>query len=108
MTSRQVVTCSDDSTWRTWRIKTEEKNDNEEVEIQGKAQLVPLMSTRLPKLETTPRARFCRYRNGSITPNSEVTPGKWTFLRARRTFNLLKLIVTYLYLRTHKFVTKNL
>ncbi|CAK9795179.1 Protein lethal(2)denticleless [Anthophora quadrimaculata] len=75
----KIVTCSDDSCHRIWRVGYEYKMDNEEVQIRGRAETIrnkdPLENL---KLETTPTvtrrwAISQEHTPESITPN--VTPG---------------------------------
>ncbi|KAG9432290.1 protein lethal(2)denticleless isoform X1 [Apis mellifera carnica] len=76
----KIVTCSDDSCHRIWRIGYEHKLDNEEILIRGNAEVIsnknPLENL---KLETTPTVtRHCiiseEYTPGSDTI-SNITPG---------------------------------
>ncbi|KAK9303963.1 hypothetical protein QLX08_004539 [Tetragonisca angustula] len=75
----KIVTCSDDSCHRIWRVGYEHKLDNEEIQIRGRAEAIfnrnPLDNL---KLETTPTTRrwitLQEHTPGSdITPNA--TPG---------------------------------
>ncbi|XP_063974719.1 protein lethal(2)denticleless [Diachasmimorpha longicaudata] len=50
----KIVTCSDDSCHRIWRIGLEHKSDNDDIEIIGRAEKVDMNLTRQSVLETTP------------------------------------------------------
>ncbi|XP_046813626.1 protein lethal(2)denticleless [Vespa crabro] len=71
----KIVTCSDDSCHRIWRIGLEHKIDNEELEIRGKAETVSSAnSLENLKMETTPTT-FRRYAlTQEHTPGSDKTP----------------------------------
>ncbi|XP_076673566.1 WD40 domain-containing protein denticleless [Andrena cerasifolii] len=70
----KIVTCSDDSCHRIWRVGYEHKIENEEVEIRGHAEVVsnknPLENL---KLETTPTVSR-RWVSQERTPGSDTTP----------------------------------
>ncbi|XP_078037476.1 WD40 domain-containing protein denticleless [Augochlora pura] len=72
----KIVTCSDDSCHRIWRIGREHKIDNEEVQIRGHAEIV---HTKNPleklKLETTPTITRRWVASQEHTPGSDTTPG---------------------------------
>ena len=70
----KIVTCSDDSCHRIWRVGYEHKIENEEVQIRGHAEVVsnknPLENL---KLETTPTVSR-RWVSQERTPGSDTTP----------------------------------
>ncbi|XP_076766703.1 WD40 domain-containing protein denticleless isoform X2 [Xylocopa sonorina] len=70
----KIVTCSDDSCHRIWRIGFEHKIENEEVQIRGRAEAIcnknPLENL---KLETTPTVTR-RWLTQEHTPGSDTTP----------------------------------
>ncbi|XP_031833344.1 WD40 domain-containing protein denticleless [Nomia melanderi] len=71
----KIVTCSDDSCHRIWRVGYEHKIDNEEVQIRGHAEIVlnknPLENL---KLETTPTITRRWVVSQERTPGSDTTP----------------------------------
>ncbi|XP_015431620.1 PREDICTED: protein lethal(2)denticleless isoform X2 [Dufourea novaeangliae] len=71
----KIVTCSDDSCHRIWRVGYEHKIDNEEVQIRGRAEVVlnknPLENL---KLETTPTVTRRWVASQECTPGSDTTP----------------------------------
>lgn len=69
----KIVTCSDDSCHRIWKVGLEHKVDNEAIEILGRAERVSNTSTRQSVLETTPTVSRSRARQ-EHTP-SDGTPG---------------------------------
>ncbi|XP_011637057.1 protein lethal(2)denticleless [Pogonomyrmex barbatus] len=54
----QIVTCSDDSCHRIWKVGLEDKEDNEEVKIRGRAEIVGKYHLENMKIETTPSSRY--------------------------------------------------
>ncbi|XP_011309380.1 protein lethal(2)denticleless [Fopius arisanus] len=77
----KIVTCSDDSCHRIWRVGLEHKSDNDDMEIIGRAEKVDVNSTRQSVLETTPTvSRRCVRQEH--TP-SDGTPGPDTDQRIR-------------------------
>ncbi|XP_060821146.1 protein lethal(2)denticleless [Bombus pascuorum] len=71
----KIVTCSDDSCHRIWRVGHEHKLDNEEIEIRGRAEAIlnknPLENL---KLETTPTITRRWVISQEHTPGSDTTP----------------------------------
>ncbi|XP_076654973.1 WD40 domain-containing protein denticleless [Halictus rubicundus] len=71
----KIVTCSDDSCHRIWRVGYEHKIENEEIQIRGHAEIVntknPLDSL---KLETTPTVSQRWVVSEERTPGSDTTP----------------------------------
>ncbi|XP_043255260.1 protein lethal(2)denticleless [Colletes gigas] len=71
----KIVTCSDDSCHRIWRVGREHKIENEEVQIRGHAEVVvnknPLENL---KLETTPTVTRRWVVSQERTPGSDTTP----------------------------------
>ncbi|XP_043581570.1 protein lethal(2)denticleless [Bombus pyrosoma] len=71
----KIVTCSDDSCHRIWRVGHEHKLDNEEIEIRGRAETIfnknPLENL---KLETTPTITRRWVISQEHTPGSDTTP----------------------------------
>lgn len=71
----KLVTCSDDSCHRIWRVGYEHKIENEEVEICGHAEAIhnrnPLENL---KLETTPTVTRRWVVSQECTPGSDTTP----------------------------------
>ncbi|XP_076297342.1 WD40 domain-containing protein denticleless [Lasioglossum baleicum] len=70
----KIVTCSDDSCHRIWRVGYEHKIENEEIQIRGHAEIVntkdPLESL---KLETTPTVSERWVMSEERTPGSDTT-----------------------------------
>ncbi|KAL6259452.1 hypothetical protein P5V15_009372 [Pogonomyrmex californicus] len=54
----KIVTCSDDSCHRIWKVGLEDKEDNEEVKIRGRAEIVGKYHLENMKIETTPSSRY--------------------------------------------------
>lgn len=75
MKLKQIVTCSDDSCHRIWKVGHEHKLDNEEIEIRGRAEAIfnknPLENL---KLETTPTITRRWVISQEHTPGSDTTP----------------------------------
>ncbi|XP_050575282.1 protein lethal(2)denticleless [Bombus affinis] len=71
----KIVTCSDDSCHRIWKVGHEHKLDNEEIEIRGRAEAIfnknPLENL---KLETTPTITRRWVISQEHTPGSDTTP----------------------------------
>ncbi|OAD61584.1 Protein lethal(2)denticleless [Eufriesea mexicana] len=71
----KIVTCSDDSCHRIWRVGYEHKLDNEEIQIRGRAEAIfnknPLENL---KLETTPTVTRRWVSSQEHTPGSDTTP----------------------------------
>ncbi|XP_066599319.1 protein lethal(2)denticleless isoform X2 [Prorops nasuta] len=71
----KIVTCSDDSYHRIWRIGSEYKIENEEVLIRGQAeQVINLAPLDNLKLETTPTVSGRWIASQETTPVSDSTP----------------------------------
>ncbi|KAK2587005.1 hypothetical protein KPH14_010972 [Odynerus spinipes] len=71
----KIVTCSDDSCHRIWRIGHEHKIDNEELEIRGQAEaVVSAVALENSKLETTPTTSRRYTPMQDHTPGSDNTP----------------------------------
>lgn len=89
----QIVTCSDDSCHRIWRVGYEHKIENEEVQIRGHAEVVsnknPLENL---KLETTPTVSR-RWVSQERTPGSDTTPST-LFLRVSASLECIVNIFT--------------
>ncbi|XP_046416465.1 protein lethal(2)denticleless isoform X1 [Neodiprion virginianus] len=74
----KIVTCSDDSRHRIWRVGLEHKGDNSEVEIQGEANPVPIedaLSHLVGGLEATPTISCQWIHCQQQTPGSDTTVG---------------------------------
>ncbi|XP_015601565.1 protein lethal(2)denticleless [Cephus cinctus] len=72
----KIVTCSDDSCHRIWRVGPEYKIDNAEVQIQGEAEAVfNTNKVGHPGLETTPTVSRRWIINQERTPGSDSNPG---------------------------------
>ncbi|XP_032685046.1 protein lethal(2)denticleless isoform X2 [Odontomachus brunneus] len=71
----KIVTCSDDSCHRIWRVGYEHKVENEEVEICGRAQPVTEENIYTKRIETpSTNTRYCD-RTPSSSNNSFAIPG---------------------------------
>ncbi|XP_025265916.1 protein lethal(2)denticleless isoform X1 [Camponotus floridanus] len=68
----KIVTCSDDSCHRIWRVGLEHRIENEETEIRGQAEVVVEKYLENMKLETTPTTSRC-FINYETTPGSDNT-----------------------------------
>ncbi|XP_012265340.2 protein lethal(2)denticleless [Athalia rosae] len=74
----KIVTCSDDSRHRIWRVGLEHKGENAEVEIQGEANPVSVedaLGHLVGGLETTPTASRRWVHHQEHTPGSDGTSG---------------------------------
>lgn len=77
----KIVTCSDDSFHRIWRVGLEHKAENDEITIRGQAVFVNSSScTRQLRLETTPTVSRRRTRLDH-TPGSDTTSGEFNYFR---------------------------
>ncbi|KAF7990483.1 hypothetical protein HCN44_000288 [Aphidius gifuensis] len=74
----KIVTCSDDSTHRIWKIGPEHKTDNDQVENAGRAEEVTgIPLPRQSSIETTPTISRRRRITDEHTPGSDRTPGDY-------------------------------
>ncbi|XP_008548924.1 protein lethal(2)denticleless [Microplitis demolitor] len=68
-----IATACDDGFHRIWRVGLEEKGDNDEIEIQGRASPIPItMHPQQSKLESTPTFSGLRKSRFICSPDSDI------------------------------------
>ncbi|CAL1682833.1 unnamed protein product [Lasius platythorax] len=69
----KIVTCSDDSCHRIWRVGLEHKEENEELKIRGQAEIAENYPLENMKIETTPTTSRRSITYHETTPSSDNT-----------------------------------
>ncbi|XP_011882145.1 PREDICTED: protein lethal(2)denticleless [Vollenhovia emeryi] len=67
----KIVTCSDDSCHKIWRVGFEDEEDNKDLIIHGRAEIVETYCPEKMKIETTPSSRYSNIRQETTPSSSE-------------------------------------